>query len=301
MQDYKSFGLDNKLENLEEYRFDTGKNVFKIILDLFTDKKTFLGMILVLSICLIAIFAPVIAPNDPLLVDVTKSLQGSSSQFWLGTDNLGRCEASRLIWGARASLTYAIEILSITVCIGVIIGLISGYIGGTVDHVIMAITNVFMSFPSVVLALAIAGILGPSNRNLIIAMSCISWTSYARIVRGLVIEYKEKDFILVAYATGCSHFKVVIHILKNIISPIVILATLEVGNIILAIAGYSFIGLGSQPPAPEWGVMLNDSKTYLQTQPQLLVYPGIAIAITVMAFNLLGEGLKDKFSGGNYE
>ena len=176
MQDYK---VEEHIENLEEYKLDNNKNIFKMILDIFKDKRTSLGMILVLLICLIGIFAPVIAPNDPLLVDSTKSLQGSSQQFWLGTDNLGRCEASRLIWGTRASLTYAIEILSITVCIGVIIGLISGYVGGMVDQVIMAITNIFMSFPSVVLALAIAGILGPSNKNLIIAMSCVSWTSYA--------------------------------------------------------------------------------------------------------------------------
>ncbi|RDY24617.1 ABC transporter permease subunit [Romboutsia maritimum] len=258
---------------------------------------------MVVVICAIAIFAPIIAPNNPLDVNISQKFQGPSSRYWLGTDNLGRCIASRLIWGTRASILYTSFILIIMMFIGISIGLISGYFGGKIDHIFMSITNVFMGFPSAVLALAITGILGPSIKNLIIAMSSVWWTSYARIIRAMVMETKQKDFVQAAYATGCNHFQVIVkHILKNISSSIIVLATLEVGNIILAIASYSFIGLGAQPPSPEWGVMLNDGKAYIQTQPHLIFYPGICIAATVIAFNLLGEGLNGKFiGGGKYE
>jgi len=266
------------------------KNIFW---RLFTDKKTAIGMILVSVLIIITILAPLLAKHDPLAVDPAKKLLSPSIEYPFGTDQLGRCVFSRILWGARASLGYSLCVIIIAVSLGTMIGLISGYVGGRLDHIIMTLTNVFMSFPSTVLALAIAGIFGPSIRNLIIALSCIWWTPYARIVRGMVLSAKKKDFVMVAYATGCSHRQVLInHILRNILSPIVVIATMDIGSIIISIAGYSFIGLGAQPPMPEWGVMLNDAKGYIQTQPQLLLYPGIAIAYAVMSFNLLGEGLK---------
>ncbi len=257
------------------------------------NRQKVIGCILVSIILAAAIFAPAIAPHDPIAAAPAQKLLPPSLSYPFGTDQLGRCIFSRIIWGTRASIGHSRSVLAITVGVGTVIGLISGYIGGRTDRAIMAVTNVFMSFPSAVLALAIAGILGPSIRNLIIAMSAIWWTTYARVVRGMVMETKEQDFIMVAHATGCTHAQILFrHILKNIVQPIIVLATLDIGGAIIAIAGYSFIGLGAQPPTPEWGVMLNDAKRYIQTQPQLLLYPGLAVAYAVMSFNILGESLK---------
>lgn len=257
-------------------------------------KQTILGLVLVSMILMTVVMAPVIAPHDPLEINPANKLLPSSSEYPLGTDQLGRCVLSRIIWGGRASLGYSFCVMLLTVVTGIILGLISGYVGGKVDRIIMAVTNAFLAFPSAVLAFALAGILGASIRNLILAIACIWWTPYARLVRGMVLETKEKDFVMVAHATGCTHAQVIFrHILKNIIDPIIVLATLDIGGAVISIAGYSFIGLGAQPPAPEWGVMLNDAKAYLQTQPQLLLYPGIAVIITVVSFNILGESLKD--------
>jgi ABC-type dipeptide/oligopeptide/nickel transport systems, permease components len=276
------------------------KNLTKTVRMLLKDRRTAIGFILILLIGIISIGAPFFAPNDPLAINMQMKLSGPSVLYPLGTDNLGRCNLSRLIWGARASLTYVLCVLSMMMFLGITIGLISGYIGGKVDHYFMAFTNIFMAFPSVVLALAIAGILGPSIKNLIIAMSCVWWAPYARLIRGMVMEVKEKEFVMVAYSMGCTHGQVLYrHILKNILAPILVLATLEVGGIIISLAAYSFIGLGEQPPTPEWGVMLFDAKKYLQSEPQLFLYPGIAIVLTVLAFNLFGEGLKDVYCKGN--
>lgn len=172
--------------------------------------------------------------------------------------------------------------------------MISGYAGGRVDAVIMRIIDIFLSLPTFLMALAIAGMLGPSTQNMIIAMASVWWAPYARLIRGMAQQIKQQDFILAAKSAACTHMQIIFkHILRNIASTIIVMSTLEVGSIILAIASFSFIGLGAQPPNPEWGIMLSDSKEFMQTQPQLMIYPGIAIIITVMAFNLLGEELKN--------
>lgn len=257
-------------------------------------KGAVFGLFMVCLILLISAFAPIIAPNDPLKVDITCKFLKAGTRFWLGTDNLGRCIASRLIWGTRNSLFYCFTVLGITMMIGIPFGLIAGYVGGKVDTVMMRIIDIALALPSFILALAIAGTLGASIENIIFAMSLVWWSGYARFVRGLTIQVKEQDYIQAAKAAGCTHRKILVnHILRNILAPIIVLATLEVGSIILSIAGFSFIGLGVQPPAPEWGIMLSDSKEFIQTQPQLMYYPGIAIVITVMSFNLLGEGIKN--------
>ncbi|MDF2873949.1 MAG: Nickel transport system permease protein NikC [Sporomusa sp.] len=252
------------------------------------------GLYLVALICLTALLAPWLAPSDPVAVHLENKLQPPNSEQWLGTDNLGRCIVSRIIWGTRPSLLYSLLILGMMLAIGLPLGLLAGYAGGRVDIAIMRIIDLFMAFPGTILALAVAGLLGPSVKNLILALGGLWWAGYARLIRGMVVQIKEQDFILAAQSAGCSRRRIVInHIVMHVLMPVIILATLEVGAIILAIAGYSFIGLGAQPPAPEWGVMLSDSKGYIQTQPQLMLYPGMAIMLTVMAFNLLGEGLKD--------
>ncbi len=252
------------------------------------------GMCLVALICLTALIAPWLAPADPVEVHLENRLQSPNSWHWLGTDNLGRCIASRLIWGTRPSLLYSLLVLGMMLSVGLPLGLLAGYAGGRLDAAIMRLTDLFLAFPGTILALAVVGLLGPSVKNLILALGGLGWAGYARLIRGMVIQIKEQDFILAAQAAGCSHRRIVMnHMVMYMLMPVITLAALEVGAIMLAIAGYSFIGLGVQPPTPEWGVMLSDSKSYIQTQPQLMLYPGMAIILTVTAFNLLGEGLKN--------
>lgn len=264
---------------------------------MFALRRTKIGLILVVLFILTAVFAPLLAPNSPLLVDVANKLKGPSLQYWLGTDQLGRCIASRLIWGSRNSLLYSAVVMLVTLLIGVPVGMISGYIGGKVDNIVMRVIDLFMAMPSFVVALAIAGTLGASGKNLILAMSCVYWASYARLSRALTIQIKQQNFVMALRAGGCTNCQILFrHIFKNIASSIIALATMEFGAVILAIAGFSFIGLGVQPPTPEWGIMLSDSKNYIQTFPQLMLYPGIVIMIVVMAFNLLGDGMKHGIS-----
>lgn len=263
----------------------------------FRQTKAKIGLIIIIVFAGIALLAPVLAPNDPLLVNVEQKLQGPSLTYWLGTDQLGRCIASRLIWGSRNSLFYSGMVLALTLIIGVPIGLISGYIGGKVDGFLMRVIDLFMAMPNFIVALAIAGTLGASGRNLVISMSCVYWASYARLTRALTIQVKEQNYMLALKAGGCTHRRIIFkHVLKNISPSIIALATMEVGTIILAIAGFSFISLGVQPPTPEWGIMLSDCKNYIQTYPQLMIYPGLVIILVVMAFNLLGEGIKNGMS-----
>ena len=257
-----------------------------------------IGLTIVGIFVVIAILAPIIAPNDPFLVDVARKLEGPSATYWLGTDQLGRCIVSRLIWGTRNSLMYSTVVLFITLLVGVPIGLISGYVGGKVDLFIMRVIDIFMAMPSFIVALAIAGTLGANGKNLVLAMSFVYWAGYARLVRSLTMQVKEQNYMMALKAGGCKQGQIIFkHILRNIAPSIIALAAMEIGTIILAIAGFSFIGLGVQPPTPEWGIMLSDSKNYIQTFPQLMVYPGIVIVIVVMAFNLLGEGMKNGISG----
>jgi peptide/nickel transport system permease protein len=252
-----------------------------------------LGLVIILFIFIIALGAPLIAPNDPLAVDMSVRFQKPGGNYWLGADNLGRCVASRLIWGARLSLFYSLSVLAIILGIGVPAGLLAGYAGGAIDACIMRVVDIGLATPSLLLAMAVVGALGPGVRNLVIAMGMVWWTPYARLIRSMTMQMKEQSFMLAARAAGCSHGQMIFrHILPNIAPAIIVTATLEIGSIILAIATYSFLGLGEQPPTPEWGVMLSDGREFLQTRPQMILYPGFLIIITVLGFNFLGEGLK---------
>ncbi|WP_347490638.1 ABC transporter permease subunit [Desulfoscipio sp. XC116] len=263
------------------------------------NKQMVIGCVMLMAIILVALFAPVLSPNDPYASNPANKYMLPSAEYWFGTDNIGRCIASRTFYGARTSLAYASIILGSMVAISLVLGLISGYFGGIADTFIMRSTDIFLALPAPVVALAIAGALGPSAKNLIIAMVVTSWGDFTKLVRGMVLEIKEKDFVMAAKASGFSHFKMLrTHILTNVIPPLIVLATLEMGKIILSIAGYSFIGLGAQPPTAEWGVMISDAKNYIQTQPQLMLYPSAAIVATVASFNILGEGLKRFISRG---
>lgn len=252
-----------------------------------------------LALAATALLAPVIAPNDPLLVVVPNKLQGASAQYPLGTDQLGRCILSRLIWGGRNSLRYSLMVLLISLLIGVPVGLLSGYVGGRTDAVIMRIIDVFMAMPSFIVALAVAGSFGGSAINLVLAMSFVYWSSYARLTRALTLQMKKHSYIMALKAGGCSNGCIVFkHILRNISPSITALATMELGSILLSIAGFSFISLGVQAPTPEWGIMLSDSREFIQLKPLMMLYPGLAIMISVVGFNLLGEGIQDGMSDG---
>lgn len=252
------------------------------------------GVFIVLLFIVTGVFAKYTAPHDPIMIDMEHRLMKPSLTYPFGTDYLGRCVLSRIIYGIRTSLFSSILVLIIVMAIGIPIGIISGYAGGITDNIIMRITDTLLAFPSLILTLAIASMLGPSLMNLLIALVSVRWTNYARIVRGIVLQLKEMDFITAAKACGTSDLNIIKrHILLNSIKPVIVLAAQETGNIILSISGLSFIGLGAQPPIPEWGAMLTDSRSFIETAPNLMLFPGITIMVVVMAFNCIGESVRE--------
>ncbi len=260
-------------------------------------RKTKIGLAIAIIFILIAIFAPLIAPNDPTLVDVTVKLQNPSLKYPFGTDQLGRCVFSRIVFGSRYSLFYSFTVLAITLIIGLPIGMVSGYVGGKWDTAIMRVIDIFLAMPSFIIVLAIAGSFGTSGKNLILAMSMSYWANYARVSRALTLKIKGESYFQALKAGGLSHTRIIFkHVLRNIMPSIIALATVEIGTIILAIAGFSFIGLGVKPPTPEWGIMLSESRPFIQTFPQLMMYPGLTIMLIVFGVNILGEGVQDGLS-----
>ena len=260
-------------------------------------RKTKIGLAIAIIFILIAIFAPLIAPNDPTLVDVTVKLQNPSLKYPFGTDQLGRCVFSRVVFGSRYSLFYSFTVLAITLIIGLPIGMVSGYVGGKWDTAIMRVIDIFLAMPSFIIVLAIAGSFGTSGKNLILAMSMSYWANYARVSRALTLKIKGESYFQALKAGGLSHTRIIFkHVLRNIMPSIIALATVEIGTIILAIAGFSFIGLGVKPPTPEWGIMLSESRPFIQTFPQLMMYPGLTIMLIVFGVNILGEGVQDGLS-----
>ena len=260
-------------------------------------RKTQIGLAIAILFILVAIFAPLIAPNNPTLVDVTVKLQNPSLKYPFGTDQLGRCVFSRIVCGSRYSLFYSFTVLVITLIVGLPVGMIAGYVGGKWDTVIMRVIDIFLAMPSFIIVLAIAGSFGTSGRNLILAMSMSYWANYARVSRALTLKIKGESYFQALKAGGLSNVRIIFkHVLRNIMPSIIALATVEIGSIILSIAGYSFIGLGVQAPNPEWGIMLSASKPFIQTFPQLMMYPGLTIMLIVFGVNMLGEGVQDGLS-----
>ena len=258
------------------------------------DRTVVAGALIVGFVVAAGVAAPFVAPYDPAKVDARAILAPPSGEHWLGTDNLGRDVFSRLVYGARWSLGAAAVAAAAIVLIGVTVGLIAGYAGGLVDEVLMRLVDVLLAFPSLVLALAIVGMLGPSLRNVMIGMVAVWWVDYARVIRGLTVGVREREFVASAHCAGASAAHVVVrHVLPNVIPLVIVLATLELGGLMLAISGLSFLGLGAQPPTPEWGTMLNDGRPFFQRAPQLMLYPGLAITLVVVGCNLIGDGLRD--------
>ncbi|MCL0074790.1 nickel ABC transporter permease subunit NikC [Thermodesulfovibrionales bacterium] len=253
-----------------------------------------IGAGIILVLIFIAVLAPFIAPHDPIEQNLEHRLLSPNTEYLLGTDNLGRCILSRLIHGTSVSLQIGVMVVGIAAFVGVTLGLVAGYRGGLIDELIMRIVDILLAFPGIILALVIAGILGPSLFNVMLALAVVGWTSYARVVRGAVLSVKEKEFVEAARALGAGEARIMFrHILPNVMAPVIVMATLGMAHVILAAAALGFLGLGAQPPTPEWGSMLNDGRAFMRTAPHLTIFPGLAIMVTVLAFNFLGDGLRD--------
>jgi ABC-type dipeptide/oligopeptide/nickel transport system permease subunit len=265
-----------------------------LLRQLIKDRTALVGLVILAIVFAAAVAAPMIAPHDPHDQDVVNRYAPPSSEHLLGTDNLGRDNLSRLMYGARVSLFSALAVGVAILLIGISVGLLSGFVGGSIDGLLMRIVDVLLAFPSLLLALAITGMLGPGLFHLLIGMTAVWWTEYARVMRGLVLSMKERPFVESARALGLPAHRVALrHILPNIVSPVVVLGTLRTGQLLLALSALSFLGLGVQPPTAEWGAMLSEGQNYLASAPQLMLYPGVAITISALGFNLLGDGLRD--------
>ncbi len=253
-----------------------------------------LALIAMLAAC--ALLAPVLAPYDPLALDLAVRLKPPSPEHWLGTDSLGRDIASRILYGARISLVIGVVVVGSAGVFGTFVGLIAGYAGGLVDEALMRLTEVFLAFPALILAMAIAGALGPSLTNAIIAIAAVTWAVYARLTRGQILSLRRREFVEAARAMGASRMRIILrHLLPNALAPLMVQASFDMGSSIIAAAGLSFIGFGAQPPTPEWGVMISEGRNFINTQPWLSLFPGLAILLAVGSFNLLGDGLRDAF------
>ncbi|WP_197969796.1 nickel transporter permease [Mesobacillus harenae] len=261
------------------------------------NKLAFLGFIIIVTLILLALLAPLIIPypNDVALeTHVENKLQPPSADHWFGTDELGRDLFSRVIYGTRVSFQIGLIAIGLAVLIGIPLGLIAGYFGRWVDEVIMRISDVFLSFPPLLLSIAIAALLGPSLTNLMIAISISWWPWYTRLIRGQVVSLRERGFVEAAQAMGVPSWKVIArHILPNSMAPVIVQISMDFGSIILTAASLSFLGLGAQPPLPEWGLLINIGRNFFLTNWWYVTFPGLFIFISVMAFNLFGDGLRD--------
>ncbi len=245
---------------------------------------------------IITIFAPWLAPNDPIAVNLAQKLQSPSVNYPLGTDHLGRCIFSRILYGARISLGFATLIFISSLSIGIVIGVIAGYKGGWVDQLLMRIGDGVMAVPNLLLVLGFVGIWGAGLKQVILALILVQWVYYARIIRGMVLSLKEQNYITAAKISGSSQWKIIKkHILPNVLPPLAVMGTLEMGWAIMDLSAMSFLGLGVQPPTPEWGAMIHEGKSYIRTNPTVMIYPGLMIMLVVVTFNLFGEALSERF------
>lgn len=259
-----------------------------------SNRAAMVGLVLVVFLAFIAIFGRIFMPYDPNYSDLSQTFQQPSAAHWFGTDNLGRDIFSRILYGARTSLTVGISAVAISLSIGIVLGAIAGYRGGKVDTIIMRIMDMMLAIPSILLAIAFMAALGKGLDKAVIAIGIVSIPEYARIVRGCILSVKENDYVQAAKVIGNNDGRIIFkHILPNVLSSIVVRATLGISTAVLDTAALGFLGLGVQPPFAEWGDMLGRSRVFIFTAPYTLIFPGIAITITVLAFNLLGDGLRD--------
>ncbi len=249
----------------------------------------------ILVLIIVALFAPFLAPQDPTRQDLDQDLLAYSSSHPFGTDKLGRDILSRTIYGSRVSLSVGIATVTLSVAIGLVIGSLSGYAGGWVDQLLMRFVDILLAFPGILLAIAFTAVLGPGLHHVILALCLIGWTGYARLVRGEILALREREFVHAAQALGCKPHRVVLrHLLPNLLPPLLIQATFGLAAAIIAEGSLSFLGLGVEPPTPSWGAMLNEGRQFLLVAPHLTAYPGLALMITVVALNILGDALQDR-------
>lgn len=262
----------------------------------FLKNKTFvIFSVLAILIVLIAVFAPIVSGGvDPTAGDLGEAIKPPCAGHIFGTDKMGRDIYARVIYGARVSLVASFSIVLIIFSVGLVLGILAGYFGGIVDTIIMRFADMMIAFPGLVLALAVAGILGASVRNAVLAIALVSWTKYARLARSLVLKIRHRDYVEAAVVTGSRTFYMLYrYMLPNALPTLVITAATDIGSMMLELAALSFLGFGAVPPTPEWGLMLSEGRAYMQSAPWLMVFPGLAIFVTVVVFNMLGDSLRD--------
>ena len=288
--------IDETSDKKSSLMNDSSKTSFiNIMLDK-KNRKLLIYSTLILALFIIALISDKIVPYDPIKADLTTVLLPPSSTHFFGTDNLGRDLFTRVICGLKTSLFSSLIITAFIFSFGMIIGVTAGYYVGIIDDILMKITVILQSFPSLILAIAVAGMLGPSLKNTIIAICIINWTKYARMSRSLAISAKESNYIKSALLCGAKGYQIILtDIIPNIASTLLVMAMLDIGGMILEIAGLCFLGLGAQPPTPEWGLMMNEARKYIYNAPWMIIFPGIAILLVVFLFNLLGDELRDRF------
>jgi len=258
------------------------------------NRLALVGMCIILTLAIVAVLAPILAPYEPSKQNLRALSLPPSWEHFFGTDQVGRDIFSRVLFGSRYSLTIGLVSISIGLTSGLVFGLFGGYYGGRVDQIIMRGVDIMLAFPGILLAMAIVGAFGPGLFNVMIAVGIWSTPLFARIIRSTVLTIKEQEFIVAARSVGASHLRIILrHILPNCLAPVIVLTSLRMASSILAASSLSFLGLGAQPPTPEWGAMLNDGRNYLRVLPHISTFPGLAIVITVLGFNLLGDGLRD--------
>jgi len=258
------------------------------------NQLSLIGVILIGALLLLAVLGPLLAPYNPYNTDPINKLLAPSKTHIFGTDSLGRDILTRVLYGARISATIALIVLVVSGMIGTLVGITAGYFGAGIDNILMRITDIFLAFPRLILAMAVAAALGGSLNNVVLAVAFTTWTIFARLARSQALAVKEADYVESARASGATNWRILfVHILPMCISPVIIQGTIAMGGIILTVAGLGFIGFGAQPPTPEWGVMVSDGRNYLPTAWWACVFPGFAIMFTVLGFNLLGDGVRD--------
>ncbi len=254
---------------------------------------TVFAVLAVVIVC-VAVFAPFISRYDPNEAVLANALKAPSAEHWFGTDKLGRDIYARVIYGTRISLSSTLMLVASIFAVGTVLGIIAGYFGGAVDAVIMRISDMMIAFPGMILAIAVAGIMGASTINAVIAITIVSWTKYARLARSLVLKIRNCDYVAAAVVTGSKTTHILSgYMLPNVIPTLIITAATDIGSMMLELAGLSFLGFGAQIPTAEWGLMLNEGRPYMQAAPWMMIFPGLAIMIVVIVFNLLGDSLRD--------
>lgn len=288
------FSLYSKYRILRKRLKPTLKEMGLTLYVLRRNASAVFGAFIVASFVFLAIFGPYIAPYDPYETDIIHRFEPPSPSHPLGTDKLGRDVLSRLLHGARYSAKAGIVVLAVSVPIGVILGGIAGLFGGWIDEIIMRVTDIFLAFPGLILAMAFSAALGPSLENAMLALTLVWWPLYTRLVRGQALSVRESAYVEAARSRGASRLYIVFkHILPNCLTPILVTFTLDMGAVILSCASLSFLGFGAQPPLPEWGRMVSDGRIYLFQAWWAPMFPGLAIALVVLGFNLLGDGIRD--------